>query len=712
MTHVPLLVVATARPELVDRRPNWGGGKANATTLSLSTLSEEETARLVNALLEQSPVGADTRATLSAQAGGNALYAEQYVRMLGERENADHLPMPETVHGIIAARLDALAEGEKTLLQDAAVYGKVFWDGAVLALDGIDREAVDEWLHGLDRKEFIQRARRSSVAGESEYSFRHVLFRDVAYSQIPRSGRADKHVRAAAWIESLGRSEDHAEMLAHHYGSALELAEAAGKSTSELVSRARDSLLKAGDRALSVNAFKEAAAYYQRALELSPETGERQARTLWGYARSLFASGDDRTDVLEQARAALLEAGDTDSAAEADAILAAVWWNRGERREVDAHLDRALATMSNPAPSPAKAHVLGAVARFRMLTYQDNQETITLAREALALTEALDLQDLRADTLVTLGTARWNDGDAEGVADIEQGLRIATEQNALSAAQRAYNNLSIVAADRGDPRRFQFLVEAKRLATRLGARNQERFVEAQLIAATARQGAWNEALRLADDFIVECEHGSPHRQEPRLRILRARIYYARDDLDAAWTECEKALALARATHDPNWIASALGNVTEIYAQAGRVDEAKALVEEMMSNADAARGESVSLAWVADRIDLDTQQIESLLDRLPHNANAWREWGQLMLTREFVKVAEGFAKAGYKDIEAEARVRAAEALLDRKQPEDAATQVEQALAFFRSVGATRYIREAEQLRAAISREQEHATQPHV
>ena len=172
---VPLLVVATARPELLERRASWGGGKANATTLSLSPLSEEETGRLVSALLEQSLLPAEMRAALSTHAGGNALYAEQYVRTLGERGQANELAMPETVHGIIAARLDSLSEPEKSLLQNAAVFGKVFWDGAVHALDGIDRVDAGECLHTLDRKEFVQRARRSSVAGESEYAFRHVL---------------------------------------------------------------------------------------------------------------------------------------------------------------------------------------------------------------------------------------------------------------------------------------------------------------------------------------------------------------------------------------------------------------------------------------------------------------------------------------------------------------------------------------------------------
>jgi class 3 adenylate cyclase len=172
-TAVPLLVLGTARPELLQRRSGWGGGKSNALTISLSPLSDEEAAHLVAALLEQPLLEAETQAELLARAGGNPLYAEQYARILNERGALEELP--ETVQGIIAARLDALPEREKRLLQDAAVIGKVFWLGAVEAVDGVTRWQAEELLHALERKEFVQRSRSSSVATESEYAFRHVL---------------------------------------------------------------------------------------------------------------------------------------------------------------------------------------------------------------------------------------------------------------------------------------------------------------------------------------------------------------------------------------------------------------------------------------------------------------------------------------------------------------------------------------------------------
>ena len=186
-TSVPLLIVGTARPELLERRTTWGGGTANALTLSLNPLSNDETARLIAALAERPLLDAVTQQSLLENAQGNPLYAEQFVRMVVERgEEAAEFDLPESVQGIIAARLDGLDSADKLVLQDAAVIGKVFWAGAVAALGDLPPAEVEERLHGLERKEFVQRARRSTVSGEVEYAF---VTSSSATSRTGRSAR-------------------------------------------------------------------------------------------------------------------------------------------------------------------------------------------------------------------------------------------------------------------------------------------------------------------------------------------------------------------------------------------------------------------------------------------------------------------------------------------------------------------------------------------
>ena len=267
---VPILVVCTTRPELFERRSGWAANTRNATRLSLAPLSDAETAELISGLSARPVMAAETQLQLLDRAGGNPLFAEQYVHMLAERPDAGEFPLPETVQGIIAARLDALPAEEKRLLQDAAVLGKVFWLGAVVPKDNGDRRAIEMRLHALERKDFIQRARRSSVADEAEYAFLHSLVRDVAYGQIPRGERAEKHRLAAEWIGMLARGEDHAEMRAHHYRSARELRRAAGQPVdAAFAARALESLRDAGDRAYALNAYATSTGFYQSALELA-----------------------------------------------------------------------------------------------------------------------------------------------------------------------------------------------------------------------------------------------------------------------------------------------------------------------------------------------------------------------------------------------------------------------------------------------------------
>src|SRR3990172_5015770 len=198
---VPLFVLCTAPPALYQREPSSRGGKRNHTSISLSPLSPEDTARLIASLLDQAVLPAETQTALLSRAGGNPLYAEEFIRMLVDRavlvrsgttwelaSGGNEIPVPDTVQALIAARLDTLSPERKALLHDAAVIGKVFWAGALAEMGGLDAHEVRDGLHELARKELLRPARRPSIEGEAEYAFWHVLIRDVAYGQIPRAG--------------------------------------------------------------------------------------------------------------------------------------------------------------------------------------------------------------------------------------------------------------------------------------------------------------------------------------------------------------------------------------------------------------------------------------------------------------------------------------------------------------------------------------------
>ncbi len=444
---VPLLVLGTARPELLGRRSGWGGGMSNALTISLSPLSDGDTTRLLQALLGQPVLEAATQEALLVRAGGNPLYAEQYARALDER--GDVLELPDTVQGIIAARLDALSAEEKTLLQDAAVVGKVFWLGALLAIGDRPRSEAEDLLHALERKEFVQRSRTSSVGSESEYAFRHLLIRDVAYGQIPRAARAEKHRLTAEWIESLGRSDDQAEMLAHHYLQALELAVAAGMDTAVLSDRARLALRAAGDRAAALYAVDAASRFYDAALALWPETAEGRAQLLLRRAAPARLTTGGDPDRLTEARDALLTVGDREGAAEAEVLLARAVWQRGDRPATDRHVRDALALVADAPPSRTKVFVLTAQATQSYLT-GNSAMALEYATQAAALAAELGWAEGLSEALLWRGTARVTGRDTAGLADTEEAITVAAEAGILSAQSRGYNSLGVLHATLGD----------------------------------------------------------------------------------------------------------------------------------------------------------------------------------------------------------------------------------------------------------------------
>ena len=694
---VPLLVLCTARPELLDRRSGWGGGKRNAFTISLSPLDADDTARLIAALLDRSVLPAETQAELLLRAGGNPLYAEQFVRMLSERGEVAG-DVPENVQGIIAARLDSLADDQKCLLQDAAVVGKVFWTASLAAVNGSEPATVEQRLRPLARKEFVRRERRTSVEGESEYAFNHVLVRDVAYGQIPRSERADKHRRAAEWIESLGRADDQAELLAHHYLSALELVQASGAEATDLAARARTALRAAGTRALALSSYAAAARSFEVAAGLAAEPDPDRPRALLRHGLALHALLDpQRFELLEEARSELVSVGDTDGAAEADLALAEGWWWAGERGRCTACLERAAELVRQGKASTTSASVLAQIARFHSL-FGEDEAAIERGSESLRLAEKFGRDDLRAKNLITLGTARFHRQDPDlqaALADVRAGIELAAAGGDFTQLSRGYVNLGSLLMQSGELLEAEAaLLEATRLAQRRGHVPGMRFTEGNMIDVDLTLGRWQAAERRANAFLEASEEGS-HYMDGIALMSRSVIRLARDESDIALEDADLAVTTGRRLKDPQALVPALAIGAMVFAELGAKDRARALLDELQPGPFIASLPAAFFA--ASRLQL-AEEFRARVREF-RRGTRWDQAADAVLDGRWADAADAYSEMGARPFAALAALQAAEAYVSEGRRAEADEQLSRALEFWRSVGAKRYVREGEALLAA-------------
>ncbi len=695
---VPILVVCTARPELLDRRPGWGGGKRASTTVSLSPLSDEDTSRLVHDLLSRAVLAAETQSALLARAGGNPLYAEEFVRMVAERGETEGA-LPESVQGIIAARLDLLGSDEKELLQDAAVIGKVFWLGAVAALGDRERWAVEQALHALERRELVVRERRSSVAGESEYAFRHVLVRDVAYGQIPRAVRGSKHTLAAAWIEGLSpeRAEEQSEMLAHHYLAALELAKATGADTAPIAEQAFRALRDAGDRSLKLSAFQAAARYYAAALELWPEDNPERPRLLLALGRSQWYGQEGGEATLKEAREAFARAGDAEGEAESEAVLAVAAWHRGEAHTVSTTLARIGELLPGLPDGEAKARVLSQAGRLHGLRYELD-EAERLDEQALELAERLGLRELTAFTLNNLSTVRTYRDDPEGGIELlERAAEIARAEHSPELL-RILNNLMVDYSLLGRLRESdEALAESELLARDLGDVSTARFVQGSARLWTHyTRGRWDEALQGTSDFIAEAEAGNPHRLVSSAYLIRALIEMGRGDLDRVLANLTRAEHTAAAIDDVMVPGQSAIVRARLLVDTGRTAEAAEVADRFFEHART----TPRLAHGPPVVDVLVElgrgpELAELLEPLPDSpfkraAELWidgdpRGAADLYRELELLPAGEGLA-----------RLAAGRALAAAGRLDEADIELRRAIELFRPMRARRYVEQAEAL----------------
>jgi class 3 adenylate cyclase len=696
---VPLLVLGTARPELLERRPGWGGGKLNVATLALTPLADDEAAQVIQAVLERSVLPAETQEALLERAGGNPLYAEQFARLYLERGSAEDLPLPETVQGIVAARLDGLAPEEKQLVQDAAVLGKVFWAGAAAALSAVEPASASAALHALERKGLVRRELRSSVAGEDEYAFRHVLIRDVAYGQIPRAGRADRHVRAADWLEALGRPDDHAELLAHHLGSALELR----GDDAILAERARLALWRAARRALELHAYGAALQFSDAALRTWPEDDSERASVLAARARAANVIEGDLSG-LGPAIEALERAGDPEAAAELAAFAANAAWSANERDEADRLIAYGESLLTGREPSAALCAVLAEKARLTGYAHAAGLSE-PIAREALALAERFDLPELKASILNTLATSAFFSGRYELAATLnEEAVTVAPAGSRQSIRALVNRSLPALASADGAETRA-WLERALDAATRAGDLPQVLWTQtAVLYEMFYKLGRWDEALQRIASALSESERMGGSYMERNLRANRAFILASRGSEATARAEIEAVLEAVDTNRDVQFQALALNGAASAFGILRDFAGASAALERLrLIDADIGRRARFAPTFQADftaavaRAGYGDQYLDAFAEAHPHPR---LEAARLMWTGRAAEAAEIYASASPQE-EAAARVLAAEQLAEQGRTAEAAAQLERGLAFFRAVGAHKVVRDAESLLAAAS-----------
>jgi len=551
MAAVPLLIVGTARPELFERRPGFLGG-APVNRLNLAPLSPSETARLVASLFGEPDRRAAAVGRVIERCEGNPFFAEQSARLLSDTSLDTSLP--DSVQAVIAARLDALPPTEKRLLADASVVGDVFWRGALQALSHCPLEELERSLAGLLQRQLLRRLHESTMQGEQEFSFVHALAREVAYAQLPRGERAKKHVAVALWVEAkmADRRDEVAEILAHHYATALDLAAVAGEAefASSLLDPAIHYLSVAANRALVMN-VGVAERHISCALALAGPTRDDRPHLLLVWARVLFGLGRPREslEVWDRAIAGLRERGNLREAAVAtcEKGLAVDTLGEGVARWGE-ELGEAVDLLSGEGSCRELVTVLSwKVGADWIDGEQTSGEVIAAVDRVEAMSRELGLAD-PALALHWRGIARLELGDETGAEDVDRAIAAAREQGLGSElSEIEYNRattLNTLAAHVG--LRLQTLRDGLESVSQRGDQSFANAFRALIVYTQFFAGEWDEALEDIRSLEGELLESEARYDLHMLRVTEALILSLRGQPEDAREQVQWLLEQGRA----------------------------------------------------------------------------------------------------------------------------------------------------------------------
>jgi len=624
-----LFVLALARPEMAERHPGWGAGMRNATSLYLEPLHEDAMDELLAGLVPGLPRSLCLQ--ILERAEGVPLYAVETVRMLLDRgllvqEGASYKPagpietleVPETLHALIAARLDGLTREERQLLQDGAVLGKTFRISGLSALSGLSEPELEPLLASLVKKEVLSLQADPLSPERGQYGFLQDLVKRVAYETLSKRDRKDKHVASARFIEEgWGPDEEEfVEVVAAHYLAAYHEAPDA-PDAEDIKAHAKDRLIRAAERAASLAASQEAHRYFEKAAELANDPSEQAG--LFERAGMMARMGGRSADaqaLLERAMSQFERMGQTHPAARVSARLADIMWDRGRLAEAVDNMDRSFRVLAAEEPDENLAALASELGRLLFFTGETDAAAERI-EVALKLAEELWLPEILSQALNTKAITMLARGRRqEALALMRYALEVALEHEIPSAALRAHYNLADLTSHAD---RYQEAWGHVRSGLLLARRAGNRYWEWQLLAQSYpafAMGEWDEVLAMADGVRDEATHQSRAAMlcflsnVPYIHLNRGAPERAREDF-AIFTEAESSADIQeRAMH-------AVGKAA-LLREEGRFAEAVESAEVALRARDAVAisHEAVKEAYVHGveaAFDLnDVRKVEELL----------------------------------------------------------------------------------------------------
>jgi class 3 adenylate cyclase/tetratricopeptide (TPR) repeat protein len=469
-THAPLLIIWTARPEFLHAQREFAV-RAGERRIELEVLPAEAGTQLLGELIGDSSLAETQLAeALIENAGGNPLFLEETVRMLKdqgmlqatrwhEAGALEKLPVPTNLQGLISSRLDSLAHGDKQLAHDASVVGAVFWAGAVAHLGATDGMVVRDPQQGLQtlaRQDFIRPNPTSSVVGEHEYAFKHILIRDVAYGQVPKGRRVVLHVRFSDWVTIMpSASDEFVEIVAWHLEQACRLSREVARSPIDPpFLAAAGALANAAGRAERREGLREAFRYYTRALDvLGDEYPERQLELRLRRSDIMMMLGELKEACDELVEVAELASSTGNAQVECEALLLLGDIDQRQGRAAEAHRRLAAAkTLAEQAGIPylriKVAFVLGALLADFDGRYDGAIEGL---RSAIAISKEVDERPLTTEGHLRLAAIFINRGElAAAEEELRRCLELASELGSHRVEAEATSWLGMVVYQRGE----------------------------------------------------------------------------------------------------------------------------------------------------------------------------------------------------------------------------------------------------------------------